>query len=289
MGASEIVILLIVGIVVVGPKKLPGMMKTAGQWITRLRRMSQDLRSNSGIDRIIREEGLEKEIRELRELRLALSRNNILDKIVEAANAPPKPIVRPTPAVAATSSAALPAGGKVPQSSAPVEPKLASSSETNGSAPAATNPALSLIKPAQGAIAQGSLVDLPSDLPDIPYPSPERAYRSVRQREYPKMGCDHYDVLPDDLDEAEADAEALEVSDAKSDTAKTDAEKSEVAKTDEAKTDEGWGDDTKLATNDAQGDEPTRAPVDPVEATKEPSISGEPRDAGAEVHPRGVV
>ena len=52
MSAGEITILLIVGIVVVGPQKLPGMMRTAGQWVTRLRRMSSDLRSQSGIDRI---------------------------------------------------------------------------------------------------------------------------------------------------------------------------------------------------------------------------------------------
>jgi len=56
MSAAEMITLLIVGIVVVGPKKLPTMMRTAGQWVSKMRRMSSDLRSQSGIDRIIREE-----------------------------------------------------------------------------------------------------------------------------------------------------------------------------------------------------------------------------------------
>ena len=46
---GELMVLLIVGIVVVGPKRLPSMMRTAGQWITRIRKMSSDLRSQSGI------------------------------------------------------------------------------------------------------------------------------------------------------------------------------------------------------------------------------------------------
>jgi len=62
MSLGEIVVLLIVGIVVIGPKNLPSMMRTAGQWVTKLRRMSTDLRSQSGIDDLIRHEGLEKEI-----------------------------------------------------------------------------------------------------------------------------------------------------------------------------------------------------------------------------------
>ena len=64
MSAAELMILLIVGIVVVGPKRLPEMMRKAGQYVAKLRRLSTDLRNQSGIDRILREEGLEKEIRE---------------------------------------------------------------------------------------------------------------------------------------------------------------------------------------------------------------------------------
>jgi sec-independent protein translocase protein TatB len=43
-----------VGINVVGPKRLPGMMRAAGRWVARLRRMSMHLRSQSGIDDLLR-------------------------------------------------------------------------------------------------------------------------------------------------------------------------------------------------------------------------------------------
>lgn len=81
---GEITLLLIVGIVVVGPKNLPSMMRTAGQWIAKLRRMSTDLRAQSGIDELIRLEGLEREIAELR----SLTRMNVVDSLITPAISP---------------------------------------------------------------------------------------------------------------------------------------------------------------------------------------------------------
>ncbi|WP_437517351.1 Sec-independent protein translocase protein TatB [Sorangium sp. So ce1099] len=75
---GEIVVLIIVGIIVVGPRRLPSMMRTAGGWVTKLRRMTTELRTQSGIDDLIRQEGLEREIRELR----ALSRVNVIETLV---------------------------------------------------------------------------------------------------------------------------------------------------------------------------------------------------------------
>lgn len=80
---GEIFVLVIVGIVVLGPRRLPEMMRTAGQWITKLRRLSTELRSQSGIDDLIRQEGLEKEIQELR----SLSRINVIDTLMTPAAA----------------------------------------------------------------------------------------------------------------------------------------------------------------------------------------------------------
>jgi Tat protein translocase TatB subunit len=284
MGAGEIVILLIVGIVVVGPQKLPGMMKKAGQLITRLRRMSQDLRSNSGIDRIIREEGLEKEIRELREFRLALSRNNILDKLVEAANAPPKPAApRPTigsPALGAASAPVIAEKSATP--GAPAE-SIGGTANQPGQNGAPANPALSLIKPAEGAIAQGSL-ELPSDLPVIPYPSPERAYRSKRTREYPKMGCDHYDVLPDDLDEADEDliAEGANPEDVKPSEPGTATEGTE-------RKGDANGDSPSLESAVARVARSEPAPLEPSPAESAPAESTAETRESAESSSRGLV
>jgi sec-independent protein translocase protein TatB len=85
---GEIVLLLVVGIVVVGPKNLPTMMRTAGRWVGKLRRMSSDLRSQSGIDDLIRQEGLEREIAELR----SLSRVNVIETLMTTATAAPSTV-----------------------------------------------------------------------------------------------------------------------------------------------------------------------------------------------------
>lgn len=80
---GEIVVLVIVGVVVLGPKRLPEMMRTAGQWVSKLRRLSGDLRAQSGIDDLIKQEGLENEIQELR----SLSRINVIDTLITPAAA----------------------------------------------------------------------------------------------------------------------------------------------------------------------------------------------------------
>jgi sec-independent protein translocase protein TatB len=101
---GEIMLLLIVGIVVVGPKKLPTLMRTTGQWIGKLRRMSTDLRSQSGIDDLIRKEGLEREIQELR----SLARMNVMGSLMSPAlnlAGPERPLSAPISSGAPPSSA----------------------------------------------------------------------------------------------------------------------------------------------------------------------------------------
>lgn len=58
----------LVGIVVVGPKELPRMLRKAGQWASKLRRMALDLRVQSGIDDVLRHEGLSDDLAEIRKL-----------------------------------------------------------------------------------------------------------------------------------------------------------------------------------------------------------------------------
>ncbi len=77
---GEFVLLLIVAIILVGPRQLPSVLRTAGQWVAKLRRMAFDMRSQSGIDQLLRDEGLERDLRELRRL-LAIRRGNVLDAL----------------------------------------------------------------------------------------------------------------------------------------------------------------------------------------------------------------
>ena len=68
MGFGELVVLVIVAIVVIGPKDLPKVLRKLGQWSGKLRRMAGDLRAQSGIDDVLRNEGLGHDIAEIRKL-----------------------------------------------------------------------------------------------------------------------------------------------------------------------------------------------------------------------------
>lgn len=57
IGVGELLVILIVAVVVIGPKDLPLAMRTAGRWIGKMRRISAHFRS--GIDTMVREAELE--------------------------------------------------------------------------------------------------------------------------------------------------------------------------------------------------------------------------------------
>lgn len=65
---SELVVVVVVALVVMGPKDLPKMLRKLGQYAGKLRRMAADLRAQSGIDEALRSEGLADDIAEIRKL-----------------------------------------------------------------------------------------------------------------------------------------------------------------------------------------------------------------------------
>jgi sec-independent protein translocase protein TatB len=65
IGGSELLLIVIVAIVVIGPKDLPRAMRLAGQWIAKVRRVSGHFRA--GIETMIREAELEEMERKWRE------------------------------------------------------------------------------------------------------------------------------------------------------------------------------------------------------------------------------
>ena len=68
MSFGEMVILGVIALVVVGPRRLPSMLRTAGQVIGKVRRMAMDIRTESGIDEILDAEGIRSEIDTFRRL-----------------------------------------------------------------------------------------------------------------------------------------------------------------------------------------------------------------------------
>lgn len=65
---GEFCVLIIVAIVVIGPKDMPKVLRKAGQLAGRLRRMASDVRTQSGIDDVLRADGLHEDIAEIRKL-----------------------------------------------------------------------------------------------------------------------------------------------------------------------------------------------------------------------------
>ncbi|HXX70532.1 MAG TPA: hypothetical protein VEK07_25340 [Polyangiaceae bacterium] len=65
---GELLMVLVVAMVVLGPKELPRYLRKAGQFAGRLRRMAFEMREKSGIDEVLRSEGLDRDLAEIRRL-----------------------------------------------------------------------------------------------------------------------------------------------------------------------------------------------------------------------------
>jgi sec-independent protein translocase protein TatB len=130
LGFGELVVVLIVAVVVLGPKDLPRYMRKAGQMAARLRRIAFDMREKSGIDEMLRAEGLDRDIAELR--RLARGEINgvmaAMRSTTDAIRTDPAltgAVASLAPSLAASSLATSPAAAPpsaVPTTSAPAEP-----------------------------------------------------------------------------------------------------------------------------------------------------------------------
>ena len=57
LGAAELLVIVVVAILVIGPKDMPAAMRAAGRWIGKLRRMSSHFRS--GLDEMVRQAEIE--------------------------------------------------------------------------------------------------------------------------------------------------------------------------------------------------------------------------------------
>lgn len=97
-------------LVFVGPDKLPKMLGTLGRWSNKLRRMTNEVRYQSGIDDMLRQQGIKGGLDEIRELR-NLVKGNVAGIAANALNRPAAPVTSPSsppavPSVAAPPSAA---------------------------------------------------------------------------------------------------------------------------------------------------------------------------------------
>ena len=163
---GELVMLLLVAVVVLGPKEMPRYLRKAGQLAGQLRRMAYDMRTKSGIDEVLRSEGIGSDIAEIR--RLATFARGELGSIMTDLRSTANGVgLRDVP-------------------SSPYAPTQAVSSVAVGAAVA-------------GAAAAGSGASPPAPV-RAPAPIPMVAATVLqidRAREYPSAGADSYGALPE--------------------------------------------------------------------------------------------
>ena len=69
---AELILISAVALIVVGPSRLPAMLGTLGRWANKLRRTLFEVRHQSGIDEILRSEGISGGLHEIRALKSAV-------------------------------------------------------------------------------------------------------------------------------------------------------------------------------------------------------------------------
>lgn len=107
IGASELLLTVIVAIVVIGPKDLPLALRTAGRWIGKIRRVSGHFRT--GVETMIREAELEEMEQKWREQNARImaetgAGETAADPVMEG----PLAVPEPAPAEAEGGTAPLP-------------------------------------------------------------------------------------------------------------------------------------------------------------------------------------
>ena len=121
IGYSELLVIAVVALIVIGPKDLPRVMRTVGNWVGRARGMARHFRS--GIDTMIRESELEEMEKKWRE-----ENERIMREHPFAAGAEPPPLTAP-PGAGAPGETTPPA--MIPDFSEPA-PRPAVSTDESG-------------------------------------------------------------------------------------------------------------------------------------------------------------
>ena len=107
IGASELLLTVIVAIVVIGPKDLPLALRTAGRWIGKVRRVSGHFRT--GVETMIREAELEEMEQKWREQNATImAETPPADPEASPAMEGPLAIPAPEPVSAEAATAPLP-------------------------------------------------------------------------------------------------------------------------------------------------------------------------------------
>jgi hypothetical protein len=191
---------------------MPRYLRKAGEFAGKLRRMAYDMRAKSGIDEVLRSEGIGSDIAEIRRL-ASFARGeigNILSSVQGATglndvagslygDSRPRPVPPKSPLASSLASSTNPTTGIVGDAAlapvpAPLPGPVAFAVAAAGAASAAAS---------NGAPVPAGTVLAPNGRPAAPMaPAPIAATPLLvtidREREYPNAGADSYAALPED-------------------------------------------------------------------------------------------
>jgi sec-independent protein translocase protein TatB len=131
LGAGELLIIVIVAVIIIGPKDIPLAMRTAGRWIGKIRRVSGHFRA--GLDTMVREAEMEE-----MEKKWAAQNAKIMKE--HPADAPPE--MEPTGALPSPAPTAPPPDPTPPASAPAPEAGAEARGEPPATPPAAEEPQL---------------------------------------------------------------------------------------------------------------------------------------------------
>lgn len=120
--APELLVIVIVAVIVIGPKDLPLALRTAGRWIGKMRRVSNHFRT--GLDAMIREAEMEELERKWKEQNEAIMKATPADQMqpINAETMAPPGVNQPAAASAEARAAAQQKAANTPAASG--EPEL---------------------------------------------------------------------------------------------------------------------------------------------------------------------
>src|SRR5262245_51866670 len=136
IGWSEMLVIALVALVVLGPKELPGALKTFAYWMKQARKLAREFQS--GIDDIVREAELD-EAKKAIQSATSMNIGRDIEKTVDPTGELKKVLAEEKPT--GSTPALTPAPPVVPTPSVPASPQVGNSAANGAANPAAPIPA----------------------------------------------------------------------------------------------------------------------------------------------------
>ncbi|MEM7703540.1 MAG: Sec-independent protein translocase protein TatB [Pseudomonadota bacterium] len=132
IGALELLMIVIVAVLVIGPKDMPAAMRTAGRWIGQVRKVSAHFRT--GVDAMVREAELEDMEKKWKARNQEIMKQHPLEPSAPPSASAESAVSEDTSAEAAASTMTGPPASDEVAVQAPIEPKADAPADTSDSA-----------------------------------------------------------------------------------------------------------------------------------------------------------